>query len=276
MVSVHRSQRTGRVICATSLAIASAAEATGCPSAFDSSFAVGSDPRSLRPRPRRRSRRRRRHVVGVERACGGQRANPGLGGRILGQLVQRREAACGDDLTGGVAVGGHQIQLPRDAPAPRPRRRRARPTSRSAPARRPLPSRRRGWRPAARRRRRRSRRRSRRPRSHRPNGPPPPCRLRPAARACVSSWCASSVAATTSGCVTAVSVISSAVAVVPSRARSRPLISDHAARRSAAPVSSSHGGEHAGGLGALSGRKQVQARHLREHCESGFARCKRL
>ena len=42
MVSVHRSQRTGRVSCATSLVIASAAEVTGCPSALDSSFAVGS------------------------------------------------------------------------------------------------------------------------------------------------------------------------------------------------------------------------------------------
>ena len=70
-----------------------------------------------------------------------------------------------------------------------------------------------------------------------------------------SSW-ASSVAATTSGWVTAVSVISSAVAVVPRRARSRPLTSDQTARRSAAPGSSSHGGEHAGSLRSLSGSKQ--------------------
>ena len=76
-----------------------------------------------------------------------------------------------------------------------------------------------------------------------------------AALAC-SSWWASSVAATTRGWVTAVSVISSAVAVVPRRARSRPLTSDQAASCSAAPGSSSHGDEHAGGLRTLSGSEQ--------------------
>ena len=102
-------------------------------------------------------------------------------------------------------------------------------------ARRPWPSRRRGWRPARRRRRRRSRRRSRMRRSRRRSARPPPA-LRPASRPrLVSSSWASRVAATTSGWVTAVSVISSAVAVVPSRARSRPLNCDQAAIRSAAP-----------------------------------------
>ena len=42
MVSVHRSQRTGRVSCAMSFSIASAPEVTGLPSTFDSSVVVGS------------------------------------------------------------------------------------------------------------------------------------------------------------------------------------------------------------------------------------------
>ena len=57
----------------------------------------------------------------------------------------------------------------------------------------------------------------------------------------VSSWCASSVAATINGWAIAVSVISSVDAVVPSRARSSPLAVDHDAKRSAAPGNSSHG-----------------------------------
>ncbi len=56
-----------------------------------------------------------------------------------------------------------------------------------------------------------------------------------------SSSCASRVAATISGWAIAVSVISSVEAVVPSRARSKPLAVDHTASRSAAPGSSSHG-----------------------------------
>ena len=43
MVAVHRSQRTGRVSCATSLVIASVAEDTGRPSAFDSSVTLGEE-----------------------------------------------------------------------------------------------------------------------------------------------------------------------------------------------------------------------------------------
>ena len=52
---------------------------------------------------------------------------------------------------------------------------------------------------------------------------------------------ASSAAATTSGCVTAVSLISSAPAVVPRRCRSRPIAADHRASVASASGSSSHG-----------------------------------
>ncbi len=47
----------------------------------------------------------------VERAGGGQLAHPRLGRRVLGELGQRLEAAGGDDLAGGVAVGGDQFEV---------------------------------------------------------------------------------------------------------------------------------------------------------------------
>ena len=82
---------------------------------------------------------------------------------------------------------------------------------------------------------------------------------RPASRPrLVSSSHASSVAATTSGWVTEVSVISSAVAVVPSRVRSRPLDCDQAASTVSRPGQLEPGGEHAGGLRSLSGSKQCE------------------
>ena len=218
----------------------------------------------------------RRHEVGVERAGGGQLADPRLGRRVLGELVQRGQAAGGDDLAGGVAVGGDQVEVLEARSAPRPRRRRAPRTCRWARVRRPWPSRRRGWRPARRRRRRRSRRRSRRRRSRRPSVRRR-SKSRPASRPrLVSSWWASSVAATTSGCVTAVSVISSAVAVVPSRrqveaADLRPRGRSGQPRRAARATEASMPGVCEPCPGA-----SKASTCLREHCENGFARCKRL
>ncbi|SKU07754.1 Uncharacterised protein [Mycobacteroides abscessus subsp. abscessus] len=48
--------------------------------------------------------------MGVEGTGGGELAYAGLGRRILGQLLQRRDAAGGDDLSDGVAVGGNQFE----------------------------------------------------------------------------------------------------------------------------------------------------------------------
>ena len=37
-------------------------------------------------------------------------AHPGLGRRVLSQLLQRRDRSGGHDLAGGVAVGGNQVE----------------------------------------------------------------------------------------------------------------------------------------------------------------------
>ena len=67
---------------------------------------------------------------------------------------------------------------------------------------------------------------------------------------------ASSAVATTRGWVTAVSLISSASAVVPRRSRSRPVASDQRASVARVGVVDEPRSEHAGGLRALTGREQ--------------------
>ena len=54
-----------------------------------------------------------------------------------------------------------------------------------------------------------------------------------------------------------------------------PLVSDQAARRSAAPGSSSHAASMPGVWEPCPGARSAST-SLREHCEVGFARCKRL
>jgi len=89
---------------------------------------------------------------------------------------------------------------------------------------------------------------------------------RPGARRAVSSWCASSVAATIKGWAIAGVVISSVEAVVPSRERSRPLDVDHDISRSAAPGSSSHGDSIPSVCDPCPGASNAIT-FLREHCE---------
>ena len=63
------------------------------------------------PRPRRRSRRWPAPCSAVWNAPAvASCAHPRLLRRILGELVQRGQAAGGHDLAGGVAVGGDQVQ----------------------------------------------------------------------------------------------------------------------------------------------------------------------
>ena len=81
---------------------------------------------------------------------------------------------------------------------------------------------------------------------------------------------ANRAAATTSGWVTAVSLISSASAVVPSRCRSRPVSSDQRARAPSASGSSSHGVSMPGDWDPWPGAsKAITA--PREHCAVGPA-----
>ena len=207
-------------------------------------------------------RRRRRRAssasagamyAGVERAGHRQRTDPGAGRRLGGQLLQGVERAGGDDLAGAVAVGRGEAGASMRGDDLVRRRRRARRTCRSGRARRPRPSRRRGG-PAnatasARTTRRTPRRRSARRRCGRPTTP---SRGRPARQRPGSSCRRPRASATSSGWVTAVSLISSASAVVPSRIRSSPETSE--SRRAARPPGQFQPRrEHAGRLGALSG-----------------------
>ena len=193
---------------------------------------------------------------GVEGAGGGQLADPGLGGRILGQLVERRQRARGDDLARGVPVGRDQVEfleagehlglVSTEHRGHAGRLERAGLGHLGAAGRGQLDGvvgrddagDGRGGELAD------------RVPGHHGVGPA-------AGLACVSSSWASSVAATTSGCVTAVSVISSAVAVVPRRTRSSPLMSTRRRYGRQHPPTRARG-EHARGLGSLSGREQCE------------------
>ena len=165
----------------------------------------------------------RGHELGVERAGHAQRAHPGLRRRVFGELVQRAQPAGGDDLAGGVAVGGDQVELLEACQhlglvAAEHRGHAGRLVGAGLGHLRAAGGGQRdgvvggqhtGDRVGG-------------DFADRVAGNDTVLRRR-ADRAVVSSWCASRVAATISGWAIAVSVISSVEAVVPSRARSRPL-----------------------------------------------------
>ena len=242
MPSVHRSQRTGRVSWATSLLhrVGRRAHrlAVGVAQQRGSRFRGGDVGRGGGI-----SVGGRRHEVGVECAGGGQLAHPRLLRRVLGELGQRVEAAGGDDLSGGVAVGRDQLEVLERAEhlglvAAQHRGHAGRLDGTGLGHLRAAGGGQRdgvvGGDDAG--------DRVGRDLTDGVSGDDDLRSSVPASRPrLVSSRCASRVAATTRGCVTAVSVISSAVAVVPSATRSRPLMADHEASCSAAPGSSSHG-----------------------------------
>ena len=244
----HRSQRTGSVTWRTSRASRSRP--------VDDGRAVGVGQQD-RARVGDRQRRGvlgqgvvgRRHVSGVERAGDLQGPHPGAARRLGRELLEcversrRRRSArrrCGWPASArlprcaattatrvaaehgghagrGEGAGGGHLGAATGGEARRPRTGRAHRRRRRRSARRRC----------GRRRRARRRRRGRAGR-----------------RRCTPS-------ATSSGWVTAVSLISSASAVVPRRARSRPVTSENSATCSAHAGQLEPGGEHAGGLGAL-------------------------
>ena len=192
----------------------------------------------------------RRHVRRVERAGHLQRDDPRLGRRLGGELLQRVERAGGDDLARRRCGWPGRARAPRSRRAPRRGRRRARRTCRSAPARRRRPSRGRGRRPASPRPRPAARRRGRRRRARRRCG-----RRRPTTSCIGSCSAASSAAATSSGWVRAVSLISSAPAVGAEVDQVDPGERGPPAQAGLGAGQVEPGSEEAGLLGALAGRE---------------------
>src|SRR5699024_506877 len=74
------------------------------------------------------------------------------------------------------------------------------------------------------------------------------------------------------GCVTAVSVISCRVAVVPRRSRFSPLAADQSSRRAEAPGSSSHGASMPAFWDPCPGEVR-QSTSIRQHSRGRFGRC---
>ena len=106
---MHRSQRTGAVTWRTRRCSISRPWMTAAPSRFDSMIRAGSATVTP-PATAARACLGRRHVRRVERARHLQRDDPGLGRRLVGELGQRVQRARGDDLAGAVAVGRVQAR----------------------------------------------------------------------------------------------------------------------------------------------------------------------
>ena len=232
---MHRSQRTGAVTWRTRRCSISRPWLTAAPSRLDSRIRAGSA--GVMPAATAASAASAGAMYGVWNAPATWSADdPGLGRRLGGELVQPVERAGGDDLAGAVAVGrvqpvrldrgehlvrvaaehgGHAGRLQRAGGGHLPAAHAGEGDRRlGAAARRPA-------------RRRPARRR---------------CgRRRPATSYIGRCSAASSAAATSSGWVRAVSLISSASAAVPRWTRSTPASADHQRSRASAPVRSSQG-----------------------------------
>ena len=214
-VPAHRQRHLARPVGRSGLAPVE----TALPSALESRTGRGSATSTVRAYSLN-AFAARRHVVGMERAGHLQRSHPRAGRRLRREGRQGLERTGGDDLAGGVAVRRGEAGGVDGGQDVRPRRRRAPRTCRSARARTRRPSRRRGV-----------RRGPPRPSGSAPRTPQP----RSARRQCDRRRPARPVAVGVaqpelaggddaerdqiSGWVTAVSLISSASAVVPSRAQ---------------------------------------------------------
>ena len=110
MVSMHRSQRTGRLIWPTIRASTSRPSWTTRPSLFEMTAVRGSwveTDRASMPRwPTAGAM-----WLGVEGAGDAQRDQPGAGRRVGGERLELLGGARGDDLAGAVVVGGGQAVL---------------------------------------------------------------------------------------------------------------------------------------------------------------------